>query len=153
MNKKKMSIRFPEFDIEVEALLLEDEEPELCASLLEKLPLRGACVSTLSTGDLFFSRMRPPRQSVTPGTQAHPAGRNSVVFCNTKPGDIGYSGLDFLCIYGNNITEPLPGSGAIVMKVDQEGLPDFLKAGDLVWKNMCFEHKLVTMVVDLKEEK
>jgi len=149
---KKIYVKFPEFNITVTATLQEEAEPELCQLLWDKLPLRSACCNTLSTGDLFISRCRPPRKAIVPGTQDNPIGRNSIMYCDREPGDIGFTGVDFVVNYGPDVTEPLAGHGAIVAKVDPEYIDDFYKAGKSVWHNHVSTHTLVTMVIEKKED-
>ena len=149
---KKVYVKFPEGNITVTATLQEEAEPELCQLLWDKLPLRSACCNTLSTGDLFISRCRPPRKAIIPGTQDNPIGRDSIMYCDREPGDIGFTGVDFVVNYGPDVTEPLAGHGAIVAKVDSEYIDDFYKAGKFVWNNHVSTHTLVTMVIEKKED-
>ena len=86
-----------------------------------------------------------------PRTQDNPAGRNSIMYCDRQPGDIGFTGVDFVVNYGPDVTEPLAGHGAIAAKVDPEYLDDFYKAGKAVWNNHVTTHTLVTMVMERKE--
>ena len=147
---RKVNVNFPEFGISVAATLQDESEPELSELLWNSLPLRSACCNTLSTGDLFISRCRPPRKAVCPGTQDNPVGRNSMSG-DRQPGDIGFTGVDFVVNYGPDVTEPLAGHGAIAAKVDPEYLDDFYKAGKAVWNNHVTTHTLVTMVMERKE--
>ena len=148
---RKVNVNFPEFGISVAATLQDESEPELSELLWNSLPLRSACCNTLSTGDLFISRCRPPRKAVCPGTQDNPVGRNSIMYCDRQPGDIGFTGVDFVVNYGPDVTEPLAGHGAIAAKVDPECLDDFYKAGKAVWNNHVTTHTLVTMVMEREE--
>jgi len=132
---KKIKLEFPESEIAITATLLENEEPEMCDLLWKDLakPVKFACYNTLSTGDYFIGKGRPPKEPVKLGTQANPIGRNQVLLCNLEPGLIGYNGVDISCAYGDHITEPLVSSGAIVAKVDKEYISDFEKAGKAIW--------------------
>lgn len=149
--KRQLYVAFPDLDIKVTATMQDEMEPELCELLWNKLPLTSCPVHTLSTGDFFISRCRPPREAQSLGTQDNPLGRHSTYLCNREAGDIGFTGLDFWVNYGPNVTEPMPGSGAIVAKVDPECMDDFFKAGKLVWNNQKSVHKALRMVVERKE--
>lgn len=149
---KKVEIVFPECDITVIASVLEKEEPEsseLLWKYLEK-PVRCAIYNTLSTGCLFISKARPPKEPVVIGTQANPVGRNLKMLCDMIPGEIMFTGMDFWCCYGPE-TEPLLGGGSVAIVVDPEYLDKYLEAGRYIWHCQQIKHTLVTMTVSRKE--
>ncbi len=152
MNRK-LDIEFPDFGITVTATMLDDSEPELCNLVWGKLPLESACVNTLSTGDFYISRVRPPHEAPKKvGTQDNPIGRKLTYLCDRKPGDIGFNGTDFFVNYGPNVTEPLPGHGSVFAKVNPEHIDAFYKAGKLVWNHEKVVHDVCRMIVKRKED-
>ena len=148
---KKADLVFPEFNIALTGTFLEAEEPELCQRLWEMLPLEALCVHTLSTGSLFLGRFRPPREAQRAGTQLKPLGRGApVCLCELQPGDVSFAGDMLICAYGK-ITEPLPGGGPVVLRVDPACLTKFQEAGKAVWDNHVGGHRRVTLVLKRKE--
>ena len=149
--KKYIKIEWPEVGVSVRALLLEEDEPELCEILWENLeePLKLFCRHPVSTGEEFSGESRPPRHPVQTGTQAQPLGRKQWLFSRLKPGSIvyaifgGYGGLSV--IYGP-CTEPLPARGGVVGKVVEEDWENMLKAGKAVWNAQYMTHKPIFMV-------
>ena len=148
---RKVDLVFPEFNIKVVGTVQDETEPELCEVFWGQLPFRGACVNTLSTGDTFNARCRPPHNAQKAGTQDNPVGRHHGMLCDRKPGDITFTGIDFQVCYGPDITEPLEARGSIVVKVDPEYLDTFYEAGKRVWRNHLGPHGLVTMEIIAKE--
>lgn len=145
---KMIELEFPEAGISVRATLNEAEEPEMCERLWGVLesPIRMANCHTLSTGDFFDARMRPPKHPVKIGFQAANISRIKRLYSEMEAGMVLFSGIEMGLVYGDHITEPLVASGTYVAHVLKEDLEKFYKAGKFVWETMAYKHELTTTV-------
>lgn len=149
----QISIRFDGFDREIVANIVPDLDTKVLEMVKSALsePQRLACDHTISTGDYFLARARPPRNPVQLGSQATPLGGKTSLLSQLDAGDILYpGGKDLSFAYGPDITEPLMSRGPVVAKVIPEHLEDFFKAGRLVWDATSSTHKLMTITVTWK---
>ena len=75
---KRITLEFPNGTV-VRAVLLEEEEPELCENLWEfaKEEQSLICHNTLSTGNSFVAFRRPSRSPNTESHLANPIGRKT----------------------------------------------------------------------------
>ncbi|CAH1668783.1 hypothetical protein [Chelatococcus asaccharovorans] len=111
-------------------------------------PLRMAVDHTMSTGDYFLSRGRPPRHPVQAGSQATPFGGVPVLLSRLKAGDVLYSGgNDMSFAYGPHITEPLVARGPVLARVPVEQLDAFWTFGRDVWEASYRKHELSIITV------
>lgn len=148
MNRK-IRLEWPSIDVHVEAFLLEDEEPELCDLLWNRIqkPLKMFCRHPVSTGLEFSAEARPPRHPVQTGEIV---GRNKRLFCEIPPGSINYSvvgGYGGLSCYYGPCSEPIMVKGAIIAKVSEKNIPTLVKAGKAVWNAYYMTHKPILMFV------
>lgn len=163
-KKVYISFEFPDYpqdpsrfaidDPCVVGTLQEEEEPVLCKMFWDRIEaggFEGPCVNTLSTGDTFNCRCRPPQfisiKESVPGTQDNPLAGKKGRLCDRKPGELTFTGVDFQCCYGPDITEPLDARGGVVVKVDPEYLDKWYRLGKMVWKNHLGPHGLVKMYI------
>lgn len=141
-----VTLAFSGLDEEVEALLLDEEEPELAGLLWDDLaePLRMWTWHTTSSGDFFSAKGRPPAHPTRAGTQASPLGRARLM-CDVEPGSVVYSGSKTLSFaYGPEVTEPLPCKGPVVARaVDGDAM---WRAGRHVYRSHFGAHQLVTVI-------
>ncbi|MDY3282525.1 hypothetical protein [Dysosmobacter sp.] len=147
---KKIKLTFPN-GTAVLATLLEEEEPELSASLWEfaEDPEPLICHNTLSTGFSFPAFRRPSRSPNTESHLANPIGRNKVGYTSLKAGDLLWSGTKLYVVYGF-CTEPSI-AGAVTARVDPEYLDLLIKAGEDVWNHTYYYHKLAVLNVSREE--
>ena len=153
---RKIWIKWPEIDVEVNATLLEEDEPELCETLWENLetPLRMICRHPVSTGEEFSGEGRPPRNPVSSGTQAEPLGRKQWLLTRIEPGSVVYAifgGYGGMSLFYGPCTEPLPARGSVVGKVDEGDMDNLLKAGRAVWNAQYMTHRPMIMVAGRRE--
>lgn len=134
-----------------------DVAPELDAKVRAMLeanfssPLRLACDHTISTGDYFLARSRPPVNPVQLGSQATPLGGKTTLLSRLEPGDVLYpGGRDMSFAYGLDITEPLMSRGPVVARVRKAMLKEFFEIGRSVWNAQLHTHRLVTITVSWK---
>ncbi|MBX3598575.1 MAG: hypothetical protein KF874_13475 [Rhizobiaceae bacterium] len=155
---KRILIEWEGFDKKVPAVLLEDEEPEICKEVWEALETSWKMWPwhTTSTGDFYSAQARPPRHPVALGSQATPRmgkGGRPLFLCDLKPGSLAYpGGLQISFAYGDDNTEPLPAKGPVFARVPDEYLKDFYEAGRHVWNAQYRTHKLVTINVSREEK-
>jgi hypothetical protein len=151
---KKITLEFPEININVKAQLLEKEEPELSKEFWSIIgsPLKHVCQHTLSTGQFFIGRPRPPKEPRKVGSQANPIGRKSPMLSQLKPGMFIYEGLSVYMCYGPHITEPLLSGGSVVAQVYEEDLDKLMEAGKYVWNAQYFTHKVPIMTIYREKE-
>jgi len=152
-NKRKIVIEFPKANINVSAVMQDNEEPKICQVLWKTLeqPIRMICHHTLSTGDYFQACGRPPRHPVSIGSQATPIGRQRCLLCRLKPGSIIYAGgHEIAVVYGRTITEPLMARGPIVAQIPAENLGDIWNVGRIIWNAQYITHELV--IITLRRE-
>lgn len=117
-----------------------------------KQPLRMAVDHTMSTGDYFLSRGRPPRHPVHAGSQASPFGGVPVLLSRLKAGEVLYSGgNDMSFAYGPHITEPLVARGPVIARVPAEQLDAYWQFGRDVWEASYRKHELSIITVVRKE--
>jgi len=146
--------RFAIDDPCVVGTLQEQEEPVLCETFwngLENGGFEGPCVNSLSTGDVFAFRCRPPKfvstKESVPGTQDNPRAGRKIRLCDFKGNEVTFAGADFACFYGPDLTEPLYAHGGVVIKIDPEYLDKWYQLGKMVWKNHLGPHGLVKMYI------
>ncbi len=148
-------LEWPQIGMSVDAVMLEEQEPELCEILWNNIsaPLRMACRHPTSTGDFFAGDGRPPLHPVSTGTQANPVGRTRILYPRIKPGSIVYSifgGYGGMNVFYGPLTEPLPARGAIAATVVPEDMADLVRVGKAVWNAQYITHKLMVMVARRK---
>lgn len=153
---KKITIELPEIGVEVDASLLEEDEPELCDALWKNLekPLKMFCRHPVSTGEEFSGEGRPPRHPVRSGTQAQPLGRKQWLMTRIEPGSVVYAifgGYGGLSLFYGPCTEPLPARGSVVAKVDGDDMDDLVRAGRAVWNAQYMTHRPMIMIAGRKE--
>jgi hypothetical protein len=150
---KKLQLYFPGSDIKVTANLLWDQEPELCQQIWKAIasPSKMVCHHTISTGDVFVAFPRPPKDPPVTGTQANPIGKESILWSDLKAGDIFWRGWNVGIAYGK-CTEPLNTGGALVGKVEEDDLPIFKAACEVVWDAYYYKHCICCVVLSRKEE-
>jgi hypothetical protein len=148
---KQVEFFWPEIEVKVSATLLEEDEPELCATLWSYLetPKKLICRHTLSTGCNFGCEGRPPRDPVKSGTQAQPLGRKHQLLTRVKPGSVSYAifgGYGGVGLFYGPCTEPLPTRGAIVGNVNEEDMNELVRAGKAVWNSQYMTHRPMVMI-------
>ena len=144
---RRICLEWPSTDLRVKASLLEDEEPELCDLLWERLnePVKFFCRHPVSTGEEFSAEARPPRHPVKTGEAL---GRHRRMFCEIPPGSINYSvfgGYGGISCYYGPCTEAITVKGAVVAKVDDGDMPTLRAAGKTVWNAYYMTHVPITM--------
>jgi hypothetical protein len=145
---RKIVLEWPSIDTSVQAGLLENEEPELCDMLWDRLeePLKMFCRHPVSTGEEFSAEARPPRNPVRTGESV---GRHRRMFCEIPPGSINYSvvgGYGGLSCYYGTCSEPITVKGAVVAIVVHVDMPNLVKAGREVWDAYYTKHEPIIMV-------
>jgi hypothetical protein len=140
-------------DLEIVADVASDLHDNVRAMLEASFPqpLRMACDHTLSTGDYFLARARPPVHPVQLGSQATPLGGKTKLLSQLDAGDILYpGGRDLTFAYGPDITEPLMARGPVVARVRPAMLKRFFEMGRTVWNAQVRTHQLVTITASWK---
>lgn len=136
--------------VRVTAALREDLPPDVLETFFAATaePLRMSVDHTMSTGDYFLSRGRPPRHPVQAGSQATPFGGVPVLLSQLKAGDVLYSGgNDMSFAYGPHITEPLVARGPVIARVAPEQLDAYWQFGRDVWEASYRKHELSIITV------
>jgi len=112
-------------------------------------PLRMAADHTMSTGDYFLSRGRPPRHPTHAGSQAAPFGGVPILLSQLKAGDVLYSGGNDMSFgYGPHITEPLVARGPVIARVLPEDIDLYWQLGRDVWEASYRKHELSIITVE-----
>ncbi|MHA2394858.1 MAG: hypothetical protein ACXAEX_23255 [Promethearchaeota archaeon] len=145
---RKIELKWPSIPITISAMLLDEEEPELCDLLWNNLenPMKLLCRHPVSTGEEFSAAARPPKHPVKTGIML---GRKKRMFCDIPLGSINYSvhgGYGGLSCYYGPCTEPIIVSGAVVGKVSSDQLHLLRKAGLEVWNHYYLKHTPITMI-------
>lgn len=138
----------------VTATLRTDLPDDVIATFLTatREPLRMAVDHTMSTGDYFLSRGRPPRHPVQAGSQAAPFGGVPVLLSRLVAGDVLYSGgNDMSFAYGPHITEPLVARGPVIARVPTEQLDAYWQFGRDVWEASYRKHELSIITIVRKD--
>lgn len=150
---KKIKLEWPAIETTVVATMLDQEEPEWCKILWEKLknPMKTYCSHTLSTGQIFIGFPRPTKHPEKVGSQRAPVGRKIILLSRLEPGMISYGGGGIRVCYGT-ATEPLPAGGPVVARVNEEYMRDLVRAGRFVWECQYTIHRPAIMVVSRLEE-
>jgi hypothetical protein len=133
------------------ARLRDDLSEEVRSAFLAAIgkPLRMAADHTMSTGDYFLSRGRPPRHPTHAGSQAAPFGGVPVLLSRLKAGDVLYSGGNDMSFgYGPHITEPLVARGPVIAHVVPEDLDLYWQLGRDVWEASYRKHDLSIITVE-----
>ena len=147
---RMIDISLSGFQRSVEAILLDDREPDYAEHLWQLLetPLRMWSWHPMMTGDWFackarpLARKAPPLQSRTPKT--------SRLMCDIEAGSIMYAADRMLRFaYGPSITEPLAGHRPVVARaVDADVC---FAAGRHVLMSQFGTHELVTVTVTRRD--
>ena len=148
--EKTILFEFPFRHVDIPAILLFREEPEMCQTLWDilDLPMKMVCHHTLSTGDYFHGCGRPPTHPMAVGSQATPLGKRRLLLSELKPGCVVYSGAhDVAIAYGSDMTEPLVARGPVVARVPKNFLGELYEAGRKVWNAQFITHQLQTMTL------
>lgn len=153
---RKIEFEWPEIGIEVSATLLEEGEPEICDLLWKNLenPLKLICRHPLSTGCEYGAEIRPPRHPVKGGSYTKPLGRKEWLLSRVEPGSVLYAvfgGYGGISLFYGQCNEPVPARGALVAKVDEEDMADFVRAGEAVWNAQYMTHRPVIMIARRKQ--
>lgn len=140
-------------DVRVRARVEDDIPEELRTTFLNAVrkPLKMAADHTMSSGDYFLARGRPPRHPVKLGNQIHPnpMGGIPVMLSRLRSGDVLYTGGNDMSFgYGPHNTEALEAKGVIVAKVPAESLDDYWKLGRAVWEAAYRTHVLPIVTVE-----
>jgi len=155
--KRKIEINFPDHDIKVTAILLDEEEPEMCDLFWKHLkkPLKFYCHHTVSTGQVILGWRRSSLHPVKIGSQTKPIGRTLRKSTEMVPGMIQYTGASMRFAYGGFNTEPVTCAGPVIAIVEKDDLPFFKKAGEIAWdaQKSISKKNLVTYTVERKENK
>ncbi len=147
---KRITLEFPNGTV-VRAVLLEEEEPELCENLWEfaKEEQSLICHNTLSTGNSFVAFRRPSRSPNTESHLANPIGRNKKKYTALATGNLLWSMTKLYVVYGF-CTEPSI-AGAVAAQVIPEDMDAFIRAGEDVWNHTYYYHKLAVLKVKREE--
>lgn len=152
---RTIEISLSGFRDRVEAVLLDDHEPEFAEhlwQLLEK-PRRMWSWHPTVTGDWFACKARPERSKsvatggVRPQVRAPESRR---LMCDIEPGSIMYAADRMLRFaYGPKITEPLAGTRPVVARALNPYA--FYAAGRHVLMSQFKTHQLVVLTVNRKD--
>lgn len=136
----------------VTATILEDKYPELANDIWEFLatPQKAYAHHTLSTGGLVLCRPIPPYHAVVAGNQSAPIGEVPML-CDMVCGEMYWNGW-FLSMVYDTCTEPLPAFGPIMVKVDEQYLDEFKRAGIESWNHVYLYHTLSTVTFSRLED-